>query len=69
MKKRIPWGILGGIAFVFIFPFLPGRRGRRPMIESWEYHNVVIFSAILYVIVYPIGYVIGKNKIEKRLRN
>jgi hypothetical protein len=68
MKKRIPWAILGGIGFALLFPFLPGRRGRRPMIENWEYHNAVIFSAVIFAIVYPIGFTMGKNQTEKKLR-
>jgi len=68
MKKRIPLGILIGIGLSFLFPYLPGRHGERPMIETWGYHNAVIFCAIIITIVYPIGYIIGKNKIEKKLR-
>lgn len=68
IKKRIPFGILIGVVFAFLFPYLPGRRGRRPMIETWEYSNAVIFSAVIFAIIYPIGYVIGKNKLEKKLR-
>jgi len=68
LRKKVPWGILGRIVFSFLFPFIPGRRGRRPMIESWDYHNAVMFCALVYVIVYPIGYTMGKNKLEKRLR-
>ena len=68
MKKRIPLGILIGFIFSFLFPYLPGRRGRRPMIETWDYHNAVIFSAIIFAILYPIGYSMGKNKLEKKLR-
>lgn len=68
MQKKIPWGILGGIIFSFLFPFIPGLRGRRPMIENWEYQNAVLFCAIIYIIIYPIGYTKGKNKAEKKLR-
>lgn len=68
MEKQIPWAILGGIGFSLVFPFLPGRRGRKPMIENWEYPNAVLFSAIIFAIIYPIGYSIGKNKTEKKLR-
>lgn len=68
MQKKIPWGIFGGFVFSFLFPFIPGRRGRRPMIENWEYQNAVLFCAIIYIIIYPIGYIMGKNKAEKKLR-
>jgi len=68
IKKMIPIGILIGIAFSFLFPYLPGRRGRSPMIETWEYHNAVLFSAAIFAIVYPIGYAMRKSKLEKKLR-
>jgi len=64
----IPLGILIGIAFSFLFPYLPGSRGRRPMIEAWEYQNAVIFSAIIFIIAYSIGYLLKKEKLEKKLR-
>lgn len=68
MKKRIPLAILGGIGFALLFPFMPGLRGRRPMIENWEYDNAVIFSAVIFAIVYPIAYTMGKNQTEKKMR-
>ncbi|MCR8668055.1 hypothetical protein NO995_10205 [Aestuariibaculum sp. M13] len=68
MKKRIPLGILIGIGFSFLFPYLPGKHGRRPLIETWDYHNAVIFGAVIFAVIYPIGYSIGKNKLEKKLR-
>ncbi|MGY0393280.1 hypothetical protein ACW5R3_12065 [Bizionia sp. KMM 8389] len=68
MKKRIPLGIILGLGFSLLFPYLPGKRGRSPMIETWEYQNAVLFSAAFYAITYPIGYSIGKNKLEKKLR-
>ncbi|PXX30689.1 hypothetical protein C7972_102318 [Arenibacter sp. ARW7G5Y1] len=39
------------------------------MIETWEYSNAVLFSAVIFIIIYPIGYVIGKNKLEKNSDN
>ena len=68
MKKQIPIRILIGVIFAFLFPYLPGRSGRRPMIETWEYSNAVIFSAVIFAIIYSIGYSIGKSKLEKQLR-
>ena len=36
--------------------------------DSFEYNNAVIFSALIFIIVYPIGYQIGKNKLQKKIR-
>lgn len=68
MKKRIPWAILMGVLFALLFPFLPGSRGSRPIIENWEYHHALLFCAIIFVVVYPIAYTIGKTKLEKKLK-
>ncbi|QSS96686.1 hypothetical protein [Psychroflexus sp. ALD_RP9] len=68
IKKMIPLGILIGIVFSLLFPYLPGRRGRRPMIETWEYQNAVIFSAIIFIVAYLIGYLFKKDKLEKKIR-
>ncbi len=50
------------------FPFLPGRRGRKPMIENWEYGNALVFVSILFAFVYLISYFWRKDKLEKRIR-
>ncbi|XLS30834.1 hypothetical protein ACJD0Z_08370 [Flavobacteriaceae bacterium M23B6Z8] len=65
MKKQIPLAILGGIGFALLFPFLPGRRGRGPMIENWECVNAVIFCAALFAITYPIAFTMRKKQTEK----
>ena len=67
-KKRIPLLIFIGIALSFIFPYLPGRRGRRPMIEFWEYHYAVLFCAVIIASVLAISYSMDKTKLEKNLR-
>lgn len=68
MKKRVPLGILTGIGFSLLYPYLPRRHGGKPMIETWNYHGAVLFSAVIFAIVYSIGYSMGKNKLEKKLR-
>ena len=68
MKKRIPFAILVGIAFVLLVPFVPGRRGRRPSIETWGYTNAVIFASVVFVFMYVISYVMKKSELEKKLR-
>jgi hypothetical protein len=66
LKKNIPFAIGGGLIFSFIFPYIPGRRGRKPMIETWEYTNAVIFSLILFFTIYLCSYfyLIDNNKKE-----
>ena len=68
MKKRIPIGILIGIAMSLIFPFLPRKHGRQPLIETWEYSHAVLYIAVIVAIFYPISYAMGKEKIEKEIR-
>ncbi|WP_420574001.1 hypothetical protein [Kordia sp.] len=68
MKKRIPLGILACIGFCFIFPYLPGRRGRKPMIETWGYQNAVLFGVVIFPIVCAVCYIMAKSKLEKKLR-
>ncbi len=68
MKKRIPVLILIGTVFAFLFPYLPGRYGRPAMVDTWGYSNAVIFNAVIFAIVYLIGYSMRKNEIEKKLR-
>lgn len=67
MKKLIPLALLVGIIFSFTLPFIP-TRGRKPMTETWVYTNAVIFSAFLYAIIYPASYIIGKQRLKKKLR-
>ena len=66
LKKNVPFAIGGGLIFSFIFPYIPGRRGRKPLIETWEYTNAVIFSLILFFTIYLFSYfyLIDKNKKE-----
>ncbi len=68
MKSRVPLAIVVGIIFSFIFPFMPGHRGKEPLAEQWGYQNAVIFSATVLFIAYPIGYILRKERIEKKLR-
>jgi hypothetical protein len=65
-KKNIPFAVGGGFIFSFIYPYIPGRRGRKPMIETWEYSNAVMFMLVIYFGIYLISYffLIDKNKKE-----
>lgn len=66
MKKRIPLTIFICVVFALVFPFLPGSRGRRPMIETMEYTEAIVFLAIVFSIIYPISYLIKNNKLQKK---
>lgn len=68
MPKKVLKEILGLIVLAIIFPFLPGKRGRKPMVENWEYDYALIFVAILFFIIYLITYYWRKEKLEKRIR-
>ncbi|MFS4494569.1 hypothetical protein [Maribacter sp. 2308TA10-17] len=58
--------LLTGLAI--IFPFLPGKFGRRPMIENWDYSDALIFVVIIFVVTY-IGILSWrKNRLNKRMR-
>jgi hypothetical protein len=59
--------ILTGLAI--LFPFIPGKRGRKPMVENWEYSNALIFVAILFTLTYIIAYYWRKDKLIKRIRD
>ncbi|MEL7271659.1 MAG: hypothetical protein AAGL34_18945 [Bacteroidota bacterium] len=58
--------ILTGVAI--LFPFLPGKRGREPMIKSWEYDDALIFTSSIFGLTYIIGYFWRKEKLQKRIR-
>lgn len=68
LKKRIPYYI--GVAFIlpFLFPFLPGRRGRVPLIDRMEYHEAVIFGFVIMAITLSIAYGFKKENLKKNLR-
>ena len=68
LPKRVVKEIIFLTVVAIIFPFLPGRRGRKPMIENWEYSNALVFISILFAIVYLISYFWRKDKLERRMR-
>ena len=63
-KKRIPITIIVGIIFPFIYPYLPRKYGRKPLIEEWEYNSSVIFLISVYFITFVIiyFYIVERNK-------
>jgi len=65
-KKNRPFAIGGGVVFSLIYPYLPRRHGRKPMIETWDYVNAVGFMLVLYFTIYLIAYfyLIDKHKQE-----
>lgn len=69
MKKGIPLFIIIGIIFTFAYPYIPGRRGRDPLVESMGYEYSVIFSAIMFIALVPVGYYMAKKDLEKKIKN
>ena len=67
-KKRL---IIGGvicIPLLFIYPYLPGRRGRPASIETMEYNDAILFTGIIWIIVIPLSYFWKKEKFNKKIR-
>lgn len=52
LPKRVIREVLLLTGLAIIFPFLPGRRGRRPMIENWDYEYALIFVVVIFVFTY-----------------
>jgi len=63
-KSRTPFAVFFGVLFSLVSPYLPRRYGRKPLIEDWGYLNVLLFTAILYFVIYIVSYyyVVDKSK-------
>ncbi len=68
LKKGIPLFIFIGIVFSLAYPYIPGRRGRGPLAETMGYEYSVIFSAIVFIVVVPVGYYMVKKDLGKKIR-
>lgn len=68
LPKKVIREVLLLTGLAIIFPFLPGRGGRRPMIENWDYQDALIFVVIIFVITYLLFHSWRKNKMNKRMR-
>ncbi len=66
---NIPISIVVGVAYSFYSPYLPGRRGRPPMIERMEYSDAVFQSAFIFfsILLISFYFIISrkKNKINE----
>ena len=69
LPKNIPKEVFMLVGFAVVFPFIPGKRGRKPIIENWEYSHSLIFVSIIFTIIYIITYHWRKDKLEKRARD
>ena len=69
LKKNRPFAIGGVVAFSLIHPYIPGRHGRKPMIETWDYANAVGFMLVLYFAIYLISYVYLMDKNKKKIES
>jgi Na+/melibiose symporter-like transporter len=67
LKKNAPFAIIGGLLFCFIYPYLPRRYGRKPLIEQMEYFNAVLFIGVIYFIIYAISYFYLIDKYKKEI--
>ncbi|MBZ9652832.1 hypothetical protein [Psychroflexus montanilacus] len=68
LKKRIPYYIGVALILPFLFPFLPGRRGRVPLIDRMEYHEAVIFGFVIMTITVSIVYGFKLENLKKNLK-
>lgn len=69
LKKNRPFAIGGGVVLSLIYPYIPGRHGRKPMIETWDYANAVGFMLVLYFAIYLISYVYLMDKNKKKIES
>ena len=63
-KKNVPFAVIGGLFFSFGYPYVPSGRGGKPLIETMEYTDAVIYMLVLYFVIYLISYfyLIDKKK-------
>lgn len=64
LKKLIPLGILLGVCFSFVYPYIPLRNG--PLVKYLAYSDAVIIMHIVFFGVYYWGYQSARRK--RRLR-
>ncbi|WP_339882541.1 hypothetical protein [Polaribacter vadi] len=63
---NIPISIILGIIYSLYSPYLPGRRGRPPMIERMEYSDAILLSAFIFfsILFLSFFFLISKKKIN-----
>lgn len=59
-KKLIPLGILLGVCFSFVYPYIPLRNG--PLVEHLAYSDAVIIMHIVFFGIYYWGYQSARTK-------
>lgn len=69
LPKRAVKEIFILVGLALLFPFIPGKRGRKPMVDNWEYSHALIFVTILFTVTYIIAYYWRKDKLKKRVRD
>jgi len=66
---NIPISIIVGILYSIYSPYLPGRKGRPPMIERMEYSDAVLQSAFIFFSILLISFYLiisrKRNKINE----
>ena len=66
LKKLIPFGILIGLAFAFLFPPLILSDGKP---DNTPYAGSVIFRIVLFSFIYFFGYKQAVNKRKDNIKN
>lgn len=67
-KRNLLIGTIICIPLLFIYPYMPGRRGRPPLIETMDYTHAIIFIGILWAIVIPLSYFWNKENHRKKIK-
>ena len=65
LKKSIPKYTITLLILVFIFPYFPLRHGS--LVTQYGYWNAVIFTAVIFVIVFPLWFYYKINKIKNEI--
>ncbi len=63
-KFNVPISIVIGVLYSFIYPYIPRKGGRPPMIEEMEYIDAITETAILFFILlfFSMYFIINKKK-------
>ena len=66
---NIPISIILGIIYSVYSPYLPGRRGRSPMIERMEYSDAILQSAFIFFSILFVSFFFLISKKKKKIND